>query len=261
MSYVNLHTNLGQDHVDPIAEYNRCLEEKSALKAAYDDQVATWRAKKAARASYEKAYAQYQLEWKRWSGAKAGAAAAYASAQASHAAALKKWQARNALYQSALAYNRSIGIANQQRREQVEKKYGVKFPSGADCISADQKRDATRICLSTIKGVGGAGLGYTFSFQQYPACALSDLNVCQPLRTVTPPGPYPPSPTPPPPAPPAPKPPTVVPEAGPKPPQPQYPTCTPPKSPKGAVTTFGLIAAVAVGGGFLGYRAWKKRKA
>lgn len=255
MAYVNLHANFPPALGNPIEEYEACLARNQALADEHAAKLEDW---KALRARYDKYLAELKA-WKKANDKRAGQAmglkSAYARAQNSYSAARKAWQARVTAYENARAYNRDLDAQDKEKRDRVERKYGIKFPADEWCTDPADRADIDRACeIASVKGIGA-----TFSGGQYPPCAIAELNTCRPRKQVVHPGPMPTPPQPPalPPAVgPAPQP---VPDPGPKPPNPPREACTAPRG-SGGIATFGLIAVLVAGGGVLGYRAYKKRK-
>lgn len=255
MAYVNLHANFPPALGNPIEEYEACLERNQALADEHAIELAAYNERRA----HHDAYLREVQAWKKANDRRAGQVmglkSAYARAQNSYSAALKSWQTRVTAYENARAYNRDLDAADAEKRTRVERKYGIKFPSDALCVDQSQRADINRACeVASVKG-----LGYTFTGNQYPACAIAELNTCRPRKQVVHPGPRPTPPQPPalpPEVGPAPPP---VPDPGPKPPNPPREACKPPRG-SGGIATFGLIAVLVAGGGVLGYRAYKKRK-
>lgn len=256
MSYVNLHANYppASGLGNPVEEYEQCLTENDALKAVYQDELSRWTQQRKAFDAYVTAHRAWKKAADQRAGKAMGAASAYARAQNSYNAARAAWQERVTAYENARAYNRSLDEDDRRKRDTVERKYGVKFPADALCVEPGQRQAINRACeIASVKG-----LGYTFDIRGWPPCALAALNTCRPRKTVVHPGPRPTPPNPPAPPPPLRDPPREAADPGPKPPAPEYAYC---KSPLGGgMATFGLIAVLAVGGGVLGYRAYKKRK-
>lgn len=253
MSYVNLHADFPPS-LDGV--YEDCLARVDALRAEYERAKGIWAQKNASYQAYKKADAEWVAEAKRRGALAAQRDASYAAAVTSYNANLKKWQAAMAQYNADLAYNKALHNSDASRRAQVESKYGIKFPSDVVCASQAQHDYAARMCMP-IKGLG-QNLNFDFQIPKYPACAVAELNVCRPRRTLKHPGNEPRPPSPPEPVPKMPSRPPAVPDPGPKPVEPAYERCVKPGG--GGIATFGLITVLAVGAGALGYRAYKKRK-
>jgi len=252
MSYVSLNTNIPPGL--GATAYEECEARNAAKHADFDPVLTAWEVQKVA-------YDQYKLDYKEWDNARQKRssmlqqqAASYAGRMASYNAKMEAYETALAEYQQAVQYNRVLRAEDSAKKSQVERKYGIKFPSSALCLDATQKASVKRTC----EAGGVKGLGYIFKVADYPACALNELNVCRPMKPEISPGAPPVPPTkaePPPPLPPAPP---VVTDPGPKPPSPKYETCQ--ESSVGGIATFGLLAVLVVGGGVFGYRQWKKRK-
>lgn len=260
MSYVTLHATYPQPTPalgTPLDDYHACLAANASTKGAYEASVKEWQRRKDAYDAYQDALKEWQREAKNRGALAAQRDARYASAMTSYKANLKKWADAVRAYVAALEYNKSISDSDGSQRARTEQNWGIKFPSDARCLDPAQRAKVNQLCeIASIKGVG---LGYTFDLNAYPACALKELHDCRPLMTANPPGVRPSAPRAPDPLPPMPAKPPPAPDPGSKPRAPTLITCKEPHS-AGGVTTFGLLAVLAVGGGIVGYRQWKKRK-
>lgn len=258
MSYVNLHASFPAP-VKSLGvteeEHAACLARNADATSSYEGALIRWKLKKR---RYEASVALLN-EWKRQAkirGAKAASqGATYASRLTSYRTIHRNWKKAADKYKADLLYNKALHDDDAKQQSRVESKYGVKFPSQMVCINGSQKADMQRACdISQVKG-----LGWVFPSGQYPPCALAELNACRTRRTLVPPGPEPQPPEKPEPLPPMPAKPPVVPDPGAPTKKPTLETCEDPTR-VGAFATFGLLGVLAVGGGVLGYRAWKKRK-
>lgn len=250
MSYINLHAQYPAGF--GATEYEECMAANNAVRAEYEAQVQVWQRKKKAFDIYQGDYKLWENAMKKRSAQAAQTAASYASKMQRYRAELEAWQKAVTAYKKARDYNAMLQSTEDRKRRAVEQKYGIKLPGG--CLDPAQKAEVKRQCEAS----GVKGLGYIFKLSDYPACALNELVVCVPRVPEINPGPEPMPPTPPAALPGAPPPPPVVADPGPKPPEPPYAQCQ--ESFAGGVVTFGLIAVLVAGGGYLGYRQWKKRK-
>lgn len=257
MSYVTLHASYPMSGLGDA--YSDCVARNAQSTEAYQLSLAEWKKAQAAYQRYQEQLTAWNKQSEERKRAEANQQSWYRSAQREYQLKKEAWEKARAIYVRDMTYNQNVSAKQAAARRAVEQKYNIKLP--ADCISSGQKTEMQRVC-SSVKGIG-----YVFSMGEFPACALAELPTCQPRRVVVDPGPMPEPPQKPTPLPPLGTKPSPVPKPGPAPPTPKLESCTRPEAPPaddrmaaGAVRTFGLIAILAVGGGVLGYRAWRKRK-
>lgn len=266
MSYVTLPIHLPRaigaeaSYEEQKAVYDACVRTNRDANAAYEAAFKKWKAAK-------KAHEAFVLAAKRASGQNAKLDADYASKQATYAAkasqyktAMATWLDKKARHDACVAQKQQSDLEQQRQAEAVAKTYGVTLPKSGTwwCISPTAKQKAERECAAvtqTVRGIGAlnpAGL-HVCMLKNYPACKTWSCPSDPGHRPRPPTRPGDPPkhvPTPPP-----------VPGPGDKPKPPLSRECGPaPVAPAMGLGTAGLIAILALGGGVVGYRWYKKRK-
>ncbi len=280
------------------AAYDAAFAEYQIKKAQYDKDLAAYNA---AMTAYNTAYSKYAKTHKTWAAEKKANDALhklyaekvakidkeFAAASIAAGAAIVQWQNKQDAYVAALqkwtAARQAERAANAAATQKAAKAYGLDVPANfGNCLSpTDHEKFANMCRIAAVKGLGAVWAN------QQAACGMAEIPVCKtPPPEPKSPGVKPKMPVKPayPTKPPAmwaePKPPVkpaLIKPSGPPTPPPTPPSVpTPPPSPETPVVVpadeaaelkqknlvmVGLIAVVAIGGGFALYRTFKKPKA
>jgi hypothetical protein len=280
------------------AAYDAAFAEYQAKKAQYDKELAayntTMSAYNAAYAKYEKLHKTWEIEKKvhdklvaSYNEKVAKIDKEFAAASIAAASAIVQWQNKQDAYVAALqkwsAARQAERTANAAATAKIVKAYNLSPPSNfGNCLSqADHDKYKLMCANASVKGLAG----YWGDWQA--ACGMAELPICKtPPPEPKSPGVKPKMPVKPayPTKPPAmwaePKPPVkpaITKPIGPPTPPPTPPSVpTPPPTPETPVVVpadeaaelkqknlvmVGLLAVVAIGGGYAVYRTFKKPKA
>ena len=274
MSYVNLPVHLPQltnedlmgrglgqepSYEERAAAYNSCSTRNAETKQVFEQALTDWRRAK-------KAYDDYIVVKKRIAAANAGADSAYALRVASYNAQMRlyeptlaDWQKKKKSYDAGVAYKAAKEAEQQSQARALAVTYGITLPTTGVwwCVSQSTKAQAQKDCERLKGAVKGMG---ALSATDYKACFLASMPTCISWSLPMNPGPPPEAPRSPGDRPPRQTHPPAVANPGPQPGEPALIDCGPrPKAPAFGLGTAGLLAVLAVGGGVLGYRWWKKR--
>jgi tetratricopeptide (TPR) repeat protein len=268
-----------------MSEYKAAVRRREALQRSIAELTRAWE--------------EYRAKLPGYQASAAGRAATNASRRSAYQSKLRAWEQAHEAWQSALqqwrqadaAYRNALSRRNQQLarlNQALYAEWGGSMPSSYDgCLTSAQHRLYQQQCdQSYVRGLGawpsGAPVATAGAYRGVPVCLLAQLPVCDDYPVgVDNPGSAPREPTRPTPptilpAPTAPVKPDPIPELPPAPVKPTAPMRAqdppalrakpvapkpPPARASGGVSGAGLLLVVAlVGGGYLGWKAWSKKK-